>query len=124
MQKFPLMPDERTLNIESKRYHLMSNIDKQEVTKSGDGVRGVSKIATKVSEDDATNDDDVKRRMKPQLSSGSRKVLWRDLRSREVLKAGRHPKRMMRLTIAILCGMRCRILNLLQWVTMRWLEYG
>ena len=29
------------------------------------------KSATKVSEDDATNYDDVKRRMKPQLSSAS-----------------------------------------------------
>ena len=78
------------------------------------------RVLPRFSEDDATNDDDIKRMMKPQLSSGSRKVLWRDLRSSEVLRAGRHLKRMMRLTIAILCGMR--ILNLLQWVTM--LEYG
>ena len=37
----------------------MSNIDKQEVSKSYDGERRVSKIATKDWEDDATNDDDV-----------------------------------------------------------------
>ena len=38
----------------------MSNIDKQEVSKSGDGDKRVSKIATEDWKDDATNDDDVK----------------------------------------------------------------
>ena len=33
------------------------------------------RVLPRFSEDDATNDD-VKRRMKPQLSSGIRKVLW------------------------------------------------